>query len=420
MTHPSGSPQRPEGSSPRPVYLHIGAMKTGTTFIQKVLVDNKEQLADAGYLFPGETWVDQVRAAQDVADAVPDDPTIRERARGAWESLAGQMLAHDGAGSIVSMEFLSHAGPAGARAAVTSLHPAEVHVVLTVRDAASTIPAQWQTSVRNGSTVTWSDFRRRVRRAGGLRARGVPGADRVAVMFRRVQDTDRILDAWGPQVAPSRLHVVTVPPSSGDPTLLWRRFAGVIGIDPGLGELTERANESLGYASTELMRRVNASLGPVLPSEYNPTLREHLAMRILSARSGREGRPRLDGPTYDFALRWNQRARDAIVSTGAQLAGDLEDLPVERTTRGQELVDDSAPTPSADELLAAADDALQGMQKLVDRRARRVAKRGIGTEDLVIRLDTGLVDSSDPLAAAVERVAESCRVAIELRRRLRA
>jgi hypothetical protein len=404
------------------VYLHIGAMKTGTTFIQKVLVDNEPQLAGAGYLFPGETWVDQVRAAQDVADAVPNDPVIREGTRGAWQSLATRMLEHDGAGSIVSMEFLSHAGPEGARAAVTSLHPADVHVVLTVRDASSTIPAQWQTAVRNGNTVPWPDFRRRVRRAGGLRARRVPGADRVAVLYRRTQDTERILGAWGPQVPASRLHVVTVPPSGGDPTLLWRRFAGVIGIDPGLGELTERANESLGYASTELMRRVNVALGPVLPSQYNPTLREHLAMRILSARSSKEGRPLLDGRTYDFALRWNQRARDAIVSTGAQLAGDLDDLPVDATARRDKLVDDQAPEPSPSELLAAAEDALAGMTKLIDRRARRASKRGIGTDDLDLRLDRGLVGagSADPVAAAVERVTESCRVAIELRRRLRA
>ena len=61
---------------------------------------------------------------------------------------------------------------------MSSLGSAEVHVVITVRDAAATIPAQWQTAVRNGSTLRWEDFRRGVRRAGGRRAGPAGGRTR--------------------------------------------------------------------------------------------------------------------------------------------------------------------------------------------------------------------------------------------------
>jgi hypothetical protein len=397
-------------------------MKTGTTFIQKVLVENQRVLADDGYLFPGETWVAQIRAAQEVADAAPDDPVIRAEARGAWSALAQQMLAHDGVGSIVSMEILSHADRRGAATAVSSLRPADVHVILTVRDATATIPAQWQTAIRNGRTFTWPEFMRRVRRAGGLRARPARLSDPVAVMFRRVQDTRRMVEAWGRQVPPERLHVVTVPPSGGDPTLLWQRFADVIGIDPGMGAATSRANESLGLASTELLRRVNQELGPVRPSDYNATVREHLATRILSTRSSEETRPRLDTPTYDFALRWNRRARRAVISAGAQVAGDLEDLPTSGTPRGEGAVDDDQPPPAQHEVLAAAELALDEMRKLVERRARRAAKRTIDIGDLQVdaphRLESGDA-SADAVSAAAAQVADACRTAIELRRRLR-
>lgn len=34
------------------VYIHIGTPKTGTTFLQKLLLDNKDQFLTQGFLFP--------------------------------------------------------------------------------------------------------------------------------------------------------------------------------------------------------------------------------------------------------------------------------------------------------------------------------------------------------------------------------
>ena len=44
------------------VVLHIGAMKSGTSFIQNVLGHNKARLQDAGVLFACERWLRQVAA----------------------------------------------------------------------------------------------------------------------------------------------------------------------------------------------------------------------------------------------------------------------------------------------------------------------------------------------------------------------
>ena len=48
------------------VVLHVGAMKTGTTFIQAVMRTNRAALAERGVLWPGHSWADQVRAVNDV------------------------------------------------------------------------------------------------------------------------------------------------------------------------------------------------------------------------------------------------------------------------------------------------------------------------------------------------------------------
>lgn len=45
------------------VYLHIGAPKSGTTYLQSVLWHNRAELARGGLLFPGQNLVDYNMAA---------------------------------------------------------------------------------------------------------------------------------------------------------------------------------------------------------------------------------------------------------------------------------------------------------------------------------------------------------------------
>lgn len=409
-----------------PVFLHIGAMKTGTTYLQRVLLDHRGRLAEDGYLFPGRTWRAQIRAAQEIA-AMPRDPVLRREVTGAWDALRKEMLAHRGVGSIVSMEFLSHGSAEQARAAVESLAPAQVHVVLTLRDAVGIVPAQWQTDVRNAQTDTWPDYMASVRRQTGLRARlsnrlgdrlGRVAAGASLSRFQRFHDVAHIVEAWSPCVPPERFHVVTVPASSADPTLLWRRFAEVTGLDPALGELSERANESMGYASTELLRRVNLALTDVPASDYNPTVREKLAPDGLVPRSSQETRARLDRATFDFALGWNARSLDALSSAGLRLVGDPDDLPTQEQPRHESVVADDQPPPSTEELLAAATDALAAARDLVEARARRAAKRGVDAADLTGHEPGPPSALGDPVDVAAAEIAQLCRDAIEIRRRL--
>ena len=51
-------------------------MKTGTTFVQGLLMQNRERLAAAGLLIPGERWVDQLHAVRDVLGGGPGYPDV--------------------------------------------------------------------------------------------------------------------------------------------------------------------------------------------------------------------------------------------------------------------------------------------------------------------------------------------------------
>ena len=400
------------------VYLHIGAMKTGTTYLQGKLSENRAALHRAGFLVPGQDWAHRVWAAEDAVRVHWDDPAVRERRRGAWQAMADEMLAHR-ASAVFSMEFLSFARPWQAGRIVDSLAGADVSVVLTVRDTAAVIPSQWQTTVRSGARISWPDHLRGVRQAGTVRARRRRTQPPALRSFLRAADIPRMLQVWGEVVPRERLHVVTVRPSRTDPDLLWRRFAEAIGLDPALPTTpSPKVYGSLGFASTELLRQVNEKLGRPRRTDYVGTVKNVLAREILATRRGQETRVGLDDRTREFAAAWNRRVRKAIMRSGVHVVEDLDDLPRSPS---------SAPAgfrsePEQAEILEAAAVAVEGMDRLVRHRLRQRRARG---EDLPIRLGRPLVASPDrwalapdPVGAATDEIAALCLVAMEHRRQL--
>lgn len=409
---------------PPVVFLHIGAMKTGTSYLQNLMIANKERLENAGYLFPGEAWSHQVRGAQEVLRRTRRDPRVRAEARGAWSALVREVLEHDGAAAIVSVEFLSFAGRAAAKRVLRSLDAAEVHVVLTVRDVTAIIPSRWPTEVHNGSTISWRAYTRRLRAGAMVPRLGRLSPHPTVRRFSLAQDIERILRVWGRLVPPEHLHVVTVPTRDVDRRLLWHRFASVVGVDPEVcSESPQSANESLGYPSTELLRRVNRHLGRMRPTDYNPTIKEGMALRTLADRRGQESRARLDRVTFEFGLAWNARARDAIVRSGAHLVGGLDDLPVHLSDAARRRLEVAQTPPTEEQQLAAATPAAVAMVKVIRRRAKRLRSRGerVAVEPFdVAAAAERWRRAPDPVEAAAADIARLARTAVELHRRLRA
>lgn len=349
-------------------------MKTGTTYLQRLMAANRERLAEAGYLFPGRTWAEQDRAARDVL-RLSRNARLAAESTGRWRALVGEMLSHTGTASVFSMEFLSFADAEQAARVVASLRGADVHVVLAVRDAAAAIPAQWQTSCRNGGQLPWPAFLCGVRRT---LVSDAPPQDRAARMFQRTQGIPRMLQVWGPLVGPERLHVVTVPPRAADPMLLWRRFAEVLGTDPRTCEAPASfGNPSLGHASSELLRRINVELGVLPPGDTERVLKRALARTILGARAHAERPVVLDRDGLVLAARWNRRVRAAVRDSGGHLVGCLDDLPVGPP-------DASAPPelrePDAREILAAAGAARDGLLALERRLLDELDATGPGAD----------------------------------------
>ena len=389
---------------PPRLFLHIGAMKTGTTFIQELLEANRHELKEAGYLFPGEHFSDLTNAVRDLLFS-SDDAEVQEQTSGKWAQLVDEIVSFEGKATILSMEFLSFTDAEGAARVLDSFPGHEVHVILTVRDAERAIPAQWQTSTRNGAKVTFPKFVQGTRRV----VEGKQSGGRGVRIFQRTQGIPRMLETWTPLVGPERLHVITVPPSGSDPALLWKRFARVVGVRPTkAGVLPSVANVSLGHPSSELLRRVNLELGEVQPVDYWIVVKSQLARRVLGDRSDEERPVRLHRPGVAMARQWNGVVREAISQHGVRLVGSLDELPVEPP--GPDLPKELY-RPTERELLAAAGTAYAGM---LDFREELATQAGQPLPDRAPQPDWDALD--EPVDAAVTDVVALVRECMRLRR----
>lgn len=302
------------GRRPR-VFLHVGSPKTGTTFLQDVLWSQRERAGEQGLLLPGERFNDHFLATLDVR-GLADDPVYPERARGMWDRLAAEALAWDGT-VLISHELFAGATDEQARRAVASLSAgAEVHVVVTARDHVRQIAAEWQEHVKHRSATTFGSF-----------VRGVRDDAARTSWFWQVQDYAGVLERWGAGLPAEQVHLVTVPPSGADPTILWDRFARLLGLDPAPFDTElERSNSSLGSEQAELLRRVNLELGDrlPLPGPYPLVVKNVLAHRILEARPGT--RLSLSADDQQYAADESRAIADRLAAAGVDVVGDLADL----------------------------------------------------------------------------------------------
>jgi len=366
------------------VYVHIGAFKTGTSFLQSRLWACRDDLSEQGVLFPGERgWSDQVRALSHVAGRL--DSLGRRVPAEAWDELVRTILAWPGRTAIVSFEFLSIARSRQAQQLVADLAPAQVHVVVTARDLVRGVPAMWQEVIQGGQTWSWPQYVETVTSAVG---RTVPPGR----AFWRAQDLAEVVRRWSKAVPVERIHVVTVPPAGTPTEELWRRFCVATGITHSDRLCADDAapNESLDPASTELMRRINLAVeGRMSRAVYDKVLKLFVAKRVLAARAG-PGRVALSAEQ----VRWAQ-------DRGRQLAADLGRLGVPVVGNLDDLVGSAVIAPSrlpeAEEVLAAAIDVIQALSiRLGESRRGRP-----GPNDLEPVTDRDRADAAEPPATTI-------------------
>ena len=316
---PASSKKRSSGNRRPRVYLHIGEPKTGTTFLQHVLFGNRDRLDARGVVLPGYTRRDHSRASRDLRGAGRPDEDPADPWVGEWDVLIGQALcASDKA--VISDEVLAACTAEEAGQAIASLHLAEPHVIVTVRDFASLLAAEWQERIKCRGTEPWEAWLKEVVDLGSAEVRRFPFS-----RFWNVHDTLAILDMWAQHIPPDHVHVVPAP--RGQSEELWMRFASVLGIDPAGFDLDgARSNQSLGVLEVEFLRRMNEQLPDDVPDWfYTRNIKRILAHGILSERQGRK-RLALPPDVQAWAIEQSEILVAGLRDGKYHVVGDLDDL----------------------------------------------------------------------------------------------
>lgn len=343
----------------RVVHLHIGAPKTGTTYLQDRLTLNAATLAEHDVHFPSKSrFVDadlfHFRAALDLlGQDWGGDPG---HAEGAWDTMVRRVNRRSGT-VIISHEILAPAKPERIARAMNDLAGSEVHVVYSARDLARQLPAAWQESIKQGRKWSFRSF--------------LNSVEQERAWFYRAFDLPEVLTSWGANLPPERIHVVTVPQSGagGESGLgaargdeLWLRFCAVFGIDPAWAPLdSQRSNRSLGVIETQLIRRLNRRMDRQTRREaqYDELIRGMLAEEELVQSTS----PRVRMPPDRFG--WIEEQTELwlewIRGSGVQVVGSLDDLRPVHPAPDEEWVDPDRVRKR--KVLRAAMEALEAMTR---------------------------------------------------------
>jgi hypothetical protein len=311
------------------VYLHVGAPKSGTTYLQRVLDANREALGAAGVLLVGERHLDRIHAAM----AVRDDPRLEDlpaSARAAWTRLVGQIADWRGPAAVLSYELFAVASAEQAARALADLDGYDVHVVITARDLGRAVVSAWQERLKFGLTAPLEEWR--------PKPESEPGSE----WGWRTLDPAGVAERWGATLSADHVHVVTAPRPGAGPRELWDRFAEACSLDsapldsvplgsapPGgvrLDPVIPRVNESMGLVQAELLRRTNVRLRREISGSRSRSvwIRDLLAQEVLAPL----GHERIGVPEDQVAEASEvfERARRRIQDAGYAVHGDLADL----------------------------------------------------------------------------------------------
>lgn len=342
----------------RRCYIHVGLPKTGTSFLQSILFESRQALAQQDLsMLPahsGGAFSLHLDMRGQLRRGI--DPP---RSFTAMDRLPRQAARVSTSRALITQELFSGADPDAIARLVGQLPGWEIHVVVTLRDLGRQLPSGWQQRIKARNVDSYEEFL-------------IAARDRtpLAKPFWGHHDPLDVLARWQTAVPAERIHLVTVPQPGSPPALLLERFCSVFGIDPTtLSMSSVRENTSLGLVQAELLRRVNVALGDRLPhprAGYRRVGKHYLARQILSPQGGTP--PLLPATFATWTRDLSQEWVNALKSGGYDVVGDLDDLiPAPGCFSDQEqVVSDADVADSAVRALASMIDLRLAEQREVD------------------------------------------------------
>ncbi|WUH98945.1 hypothetical protein OHR68_36445 [Spirillospora sp. NBC_00431] len=347
------------------IVLHIGLQKSGTTFLQHMLQENRKALAEAGVHYPIPR--DWARGKRSVANHewatygllgteypwVSDQRAAKESAT--WQDILNQVDAVPGT-VLLSAEALSVIRTPAIRHLRAVFNTTDIEVVITTRSLASALPSLWQQHIRNGWSVSIEDFLERLARKRDKGHDHIENAPSAHIW--RAFILNKLVQRWQ-KPATTRISIVTTP---GNPQrLLWERFAQAINA-PALANAPlvhpKDAHTGLTAPETLILASLNATVQQ-WPVRDAARIRQIVTDRF-QTRPHRGTKATVPPEWHPRLTEWTNNDLTNLRRTTAQIIGDLADL--HQTPK-------PTPPPSPEETANAGAEAALALANLTSRHS---------------------------------------------------
>lgn len=302
----------------RKAFVHIGLNGTGTAFLDGALATHAESLRESGLALAAGSAEEMFLAAVEITRDHRAWDLHRADVEGSWARICRRGVKAK-ADFLVTQDLLAGATKDQAALLLDGLAGLEAHLIVTVRDPASTLLGEWEEATKAGQSVSFRRFQERVM--------DPERAHEDASTFWSAQELSEVLDRWAAQLKPERVHVIVVPREGDTRGFIWESLGKITGFDaealslPGVGA----ASASLGRRELSVLRSVNKSIDGRISGQLRRTvLKRFFAERVLSPSDAEP--PVVPADLYDdllvLAERWSKKVADA----GYDVHGTLDDL----------------------------------------------------------------------------------------------
>lgn len=236
-----------------------------------------------------------------------------------WTRLLKQVQATGSRTSVISSsEFFADAPDDETVARIVDqLGGDRVHVLVTPRPLARTMPSQWQQYVQNGLRMGYEDWLDHMLRKAPY--------EKPNPSFWRRHRHDRLVERWIRAVGADRITVVVGDDRDGDG--LMRTFEALLALPEKLLQpVPDTANRSLTLAETEMLRNLNVEFrGNGLPDElYSRLVRNGAVMHMKNTCSptAEDAKIATPGWAVEAAGRIGAEMVERIGAMGVRVIGD--------------------------------------------------------------------------------------------------
>ena len=330
--------------------LHIGLMKTGTTALQRAASNRRKTLLRHGVRYPGKLY-NHRQPALALMNRTAFSQSRTRPPEDEWTDLLRD-VEHDSARKIwISNEFICGCDEHTAQRFLDDLGP-RVHVVVTVRSVASTLPSLWQQYLKTGSTQDLPQWLATV-----LDEAADPST--LPSNYRR-NDQGDVVSRWAKLAGADNVTVVIADKTH--PQRVQMVFEAMLGLPAGTldpprmhGSIT---NRSFSSEEASLFLQINRILpqGKVTRDEIIRILQGGAMTRVLDERRP----PRTDQPlalplwARTRASELGHRYAKVISDSGVAVVGDLAELSRVPDMEGRSTAPDTIPVELAAQAVIGA------------------------------------------------------------------